>query len=148
MRLAAVDALKEFHLPTVAQERIDVLCADPDPNLRCAAISASGSGAAAKDCLFRALEDEDQQVCRTALNTLTKHTCSDECAVRILDLIFRFSGELRIEAGAALRRVGDLQGVSRLLGILSDAGQEELQWLCIVALADYFAGAGHTAEAH
>lgn len=147
VRLAAVDVLKGFHLPSNAQVRIDALCTDPDPNLRCAAISALGSGSSvARDCLWRALQDENQQVCRTALNTLTKDTCSERNAERIFALIFRFSGELRKEAGAALRRVGDLPGVSRLLGILRDTEQEELHWLCIDALAEYFAGAAHTAE--
>ena len=146
VRLAAVDVLKEFQLPTVAQKRIDALCTDPDPNLRCAAISSLGSRSVTKDRLWRALEDEDQQVCRTALNTLTKDTCSERVTERIFDLIFRFSGELRTAAGAALRRVGDLQGVTRLLAILRDTEREEQHWLCIDALAGYFAGAMRISE--
>ena len=140
VRLAAVEVLKEFHMPPGAQDRIGALCTDPDPNLRCAAISALGSGSLAKDCLYRALGDEDQQVCRTALNNLTRDTCSGSCAERIHDLIFRFSGELRREAGAALRRAGDLQGVTHLIDVLREPEQEELHWLCIDALAEFFSG--------
>ena len=146
VRLAAVDVLKAFHMPGAAQERIVALCADADPNLRCAAIDALGSGPVARDCLYRALGDEDQQVCRIALNTLTKDTYSDKCAERIFDVIFRFSGELRKEAGVALRRMGDLQGVNHLLEVLRDTEQEERHWLCIDALSGFFAGAKRTME--
>jgi len=149
VRLAAVDVLKEFQMPSGAQERIDLLCTDPDPNLRCAAIAicALGSGPVAKDCLYRALGDEDQQVCLTALNNLTRDTYSDSCAERILDCIFRFSGELRKEAGAALRRVGDEQGVNRLLELIREPEQEEVHWLCIDALSEFFTGAMSEPEA-
>ena len=146
VRLAAVDVLKDFRLPDGAQERIDALCTDADPNLRCAAISALGSGSVAKDCLYRALVDEDLQVCRTALNTLTSKTCGGECAERVFDLIFRFSGELRREAAAALHRVGDLRGITRLLDMLCEPEQEELHWFCIDALSEVFAGAMPTTE--
>ena len=141
VRLAAVDVLQAFDMPCVAQERIDALCADADPNLRCAAISLLGSGPVAQDCLYRALADENQQVCRTALNNVSKASCSDKRAECIFDTIFRFSGELRKEAGAALQRVGDLRGITRLLDMLRDAEQEEQHWLCIDALAEFFAGA-------
>lgn len=140
VRLAAVDTLKEFRMPAGAQEYLDALCTDADPNVRCAAISALGRGSAAKDCLYRALVDENQQVCRTALNKLSKATYSESCRKRVLDLMSRFSGELRSEVGAVLRRVGDLQGAARLRKLLRDDDQEELHWLCIDALSEFYAG--------
>ena len=55
------------------------------------------------------------------------------------DLIFRFSGELKVNAAAALRRMSDYSSAARLLETLNDAEQEELHWICIDAMAEMYA---------
>ena len=56
----------------------------------------------------------------------------------------RFGGELRVEAGVALRRISALAAVDTLLDELEDEEYEEFHWICIDALAETFAedGAG------
>ena len=53
--------------------------------------------------------------------------------------MFRFSGELRAEAPATLKRLGDFSAASLLLASLEDAAQEERHWICVDALAELYA---------
>ncbi len=58
---------------------------------------------------------------------------------RVIDLMFAFSGDLREDAAAALRRVGAHGGAARLLAMLGDPAREEHHWICIDALATLYA---------
>ena len=64
---------------------------------------------------------------------------SEQLRDRILALMFEFSGELRTQAAAALRRMNDLSGAARLLELLNDPREEEFHWICMDALAEMFA---------
>jgi len=117
---------------------------DPDPSIRQRVVEqiASLSGAEVSVYLCRALEDEDLGVCRAALHQLTRENYSAETARRVEDLMFRFSGELRKNAAAALRRTDDFSSSSRLLENLMDMEQTLNHWVCIDALAEMYSIAG------
>jgi hypothetical protein len=57
----------------------------------------------------------------------------------VSDLIFRFAGELKVNAAAALRRMNDYSSAAQLLETLNDVDQEELHWICIDAMAEMYA---------
>ena len=97
--------------------------------------------------MCRALEDDDLGVCRTALNQLTSENYSAEAAQKVDNLMFRFSGELSINAAAALRRIEDFSSSSRLLENLLDMEQASNHWVCIDALAEMYSVAGKNGSA-
>ena len=141
IRLAALDALAHFKNASGVDKPLARLCQDPDPNIRARAVQALSAGKRleAAECLCRALEDESLDVCRVALAALSKQTYTQECADRVAGLIFRFSGELRQEAAATLRRLEDFSAAPYLLDTLNDQEQEEFHWMCIDALAEMYA---------
>ena len=116
---------------------------DPDPTIRQRVVEQinSLSGPEVTDYLCRALEDEDLGVCRAAVHQLTRENYSVETAQRVESLMFRFSGELRKNAAAALRRMQDFSSSSRLLENLMDAEQATNHWVCIDALAEMYSAA-------
>jgi HEAT repeat protein len=141
IRLAALDALAHFKNVSGVDKPLARLCQDPDPNIRLRAVKAlsTAKGQQATEVLCRALEDENLDVCRVALAALSKQTYTQECADRVAGLIFRFSGELRQEAAATLRRLKDFSAAPWLLDTLNDQEQEEFHWMCIDALAEMYA---------
>ncbi|MCP4044112.1 MAG: HEAT repeat domain-containing protein [Gammaproteobacteria bacterium] len=141
IRSIALDALGSFGDVDPAQEYIDRLVQDPDPDIRQKVVQAmvNKTGPDVTEYLRRALNDEDLFVCRTALRGLSRDNYHQDFSARILDLMFLFTGELKNEAARALRRVGDLSGTSRLLEMLQDPDQEGYHWICIDALAELYA---------
>ncbi len=140
IKLAAVGALGRFDRLLEATDGLSRLLDDSDSFLRRRAVQALGAigGPQAAKYLPRMLEDEDRDVCRAALSSMTAEMQSDNLSDRVTRLIFVFSGELRTEAGAALRRMTGRQGASKLLDILREKEQEEYHWMCIDALAEIF----------
>ena len=141
VRLAALEGLCGLHdVPDIAG-RLAALCEDADPDVRARAVEAlaAAGGPEAAPRLARALEDERLEVCRAALNALTGETYTPECRAAVVNLMFRFSGELRFEAAATLRRLNDFAPALWLLATLDDAGKEEVHWICIDALAEMHA---------
>ena len=141
LRLAALDAVGGFALGADAASRLAHLLDDPDPALRQRTIEtlAAASGQDAAPLFGRALNDEDAGVCRAVLKALSKATYRPDQLDRVIDLMFAFSGDLRDDAAAALRRVGARDGAVRLLAMLGDPTREEHHWICIDALATLYA---------
>ncbi len=144
VRLAALDALGNFTGSDSVRKRLFKMLEDPDPSIRQRVVEqiASLPGPELSAYLCQALEDEDLGVCRAALNQLTRENYSAETAQRVEDLIFRFSGELRKNAAAALRKMQDFSSSSRLLENLMDTEQTTNHWVCIDALAEMYSAAG------
>ena len=144
VRLAALDALKNFASSDSVDTRLAKMLGDPDPTIRQRVVEQITSlpGPEVTDYLCRALEDEDLGVCRAALHQLTRENYSAETAQRVESLMFRFSGELRKNAAAALRRMQDFSSSSRLLENLMDAEQAPNHWVCIDVLAEMYSAAG------
>ncbi|MFQ5757036.1 MAG: HEAT repeat domain-containing protein [Acidiferrobacterales bacterium] len=142
VRLAAVEALAGLTRVAGTDKRLAALYQDPDPAVRLQVVQALGfrKGPKVGRHLYRALEDENLEVCRAALGALSKQTYTRDCTDRIVDLMFRFSGELRQEAAAALRRLRDFSPAAQLLNTLNNQDQEEFHWICIDALAEMYAG--------
>lgn len=138
LRLAALDAAGSYASEHAVEEHLAMLCADPDPVIRARSLQfiGSASGPASRQCLYDALEDDDLDVCRTVLRCLTDAPGNEDCHARIMRLMFRFSGELRTEAAAALHRINDTRGATELVALLDDPDQEAIQWICIDALAE------------
>ncbi len=138
VRLAALDALPGF---TAADGVLIKMLQDPDPTIRQRVVEQISSmpGTLVSNHLCRALEDDDLGVCRTALKQLDRENYSAETAQRVEDLVFRFSGELRKDAAAALRRIDDFSSSSRLLDVLTDTEQAPNHWICIDTLAEMYA---------
>lgn len=144
VRLASLDALKNFGNVKEVSERLAVLFDDPNPYIRERIVTTlnGGGGPEATVCLLRALEDEDPKVCRAALARWSA-VAGDERAARLVwELIIKFSGDLRMSAAEALRKMNDYSGSARLLGMLDDENREELHWICIDALAEMYAADG------
>ncbi len=141
VRLAALEGLCGLRDAPDIAGRLAALCDDPDANVRARAVQAlaAGEGQEAARRLHRALVDEDIEVCRAALRALSERSYTPECRTAIVELMFRFSGELRAEAAATLKRLGDFLAASLLLASLEDAAQEERHWICIDALAELYA---------
>jgi HEAT repeat protein len=141
IRSAALDALERFPGASDADQQLVALLADPDPHVRQRAVQVLGAlkSPAALVHLPRALNDPDQQVCRTALRALCEEMKSSSLSERVVDLMLEFSGDLREEGAAALRRLGDFGAASRLVDILNDPDGEEYHWICIDALGVIFA---------
>jgi HEAT repeat protein len=141
IRLAALDTLTGFTNVAGLGKRLAKLCEDPDPDVRARAVQALavGRGRKVTERLCRALEDEHLVVCRAALDALSSRTYTQDCADRVADLMFRFSGELRQQAAATVRRLRDLSAAPWLMDIVNDADQEEFHWICIDALAEMYA---------
>jgi HEAT repeat protein len=144
VRLAALDALKNFASSDSVDTRLVKMLEDPNPSIRQRVVEQITSlpGPEVTDYLCRALEDEDLGVCRAALHQLTRQNYSAETAQRVESLMFRFSGELRKNAAAALRRMQDFSSSSRLLENLMDMKQTTSHWVCIDALAEMYSAAG------
>jgi len=149
VRLAALDALGNFCGSDSVGTRLVNMLEDPDPTIRQRVVEQITSlpGAEVSSYLCRALEDEDLGVCRAALNQLSRENYSAETAQRVEDLMFRFSGELSINAAAALRRIEDFSSSSRLLENLLDMEQAPNHWVCIDALAEMYSLAGKNGSA-
>lgn len=141
LRLAALDAVGGFALGADAPSRLAHLLDDPDPVLRQRTVEtlAALPGQDAAPLLGRALHDEDGGVCRVALKTMSKGTYHPNQLDRVIELMFAFSGDLREDAAAALRRVGAHGAAARLLAMLNDPAREEHHWICIDALATLYA---------
>jgi len=145
VRLAALEALQNHTAADGVHARLLEMLQDPDPSIRQRIVEKITSlhGAEVTDCLCQALEDDDLGVCRTALKRLERENHGAEIAQRVEQLMFRFSGELGIDAAAALRRIEDLGCSSRLLEILMDAEQVANHRVCIDALAEMYANPGN-----
>ncbi len=158
IRLAALDALGRFagapRTPKAgasggdqsfwtsgADEQLVQLLRDPDADIRQRAVRALalGEGPHLAQYLRQTLEDKNPEVCRAALGALSKEYYDNDCSDRVMKLMFRFSGELREEASATLRRLEDFTTASRLLATLDDPEEEEHHWICIDALAEMYA---------
>ncbi|MCP4874028.1 MAG: HEAT repeat domain-containing protein [Gammaproteobacteria bacterium] len=144
VRLAALDALGNFSSSDNVRTRLVDMLEDPDPTIRQRVVEQiiSLPGPEVTDYLCRALEDEDLGVCRAALHQLTRQHYSAETARRVESLMFRFSGELRKNTAAVLRRMQDFSSSSRLLENLMDMEQTTNHWVCIDALAEMYSIAG------
>jgi HEAT repeat protein len=149
VRLAALDALGNFRGADSVGTRLVKMLEDPDPTIRQRVVEQITSlpGAEVSNYLCRALEDDDLGVCRTALNQLSREIYSAEVAQKVENLMFRFSGELSINAAAALRRIEDFSSSSRLLENLMDMEQASNHWVCIDALAEMYSVAGKNGSA-
>jgi HEAT repeat protein len=149
VRLAALDALRNFTAADSVRTRLVEMLEDPDPTIRQRVVGqiAPLSGTVVSDYLCQALEDDDLGVCRTALNQLNSENHSAQIARRVEDLMFRFSGELSKDAAAALRRIEDFSSSSRLLEALMDAEQTPNHRICIDALAELYSGRGNDTAA-
>ncbi|MCP4701431.1 MAG: hypothetical protein GY862_31935 [Gammaproteobacteria bacterium] len=132
LRLQALEVLSGFGEISGSEQYADKLLRDPDPVIRQRAVQILGSGKG------QALHDEDRDVCRAALQVLSEKDYDKEYGERIYSLIFQFSGELRTDAGAALRRVKDFAPASLLRAKLDDPEQEEDHWMCIDALGEMY----------
>lgn len=141
VRLAAMDALKNYTGIKEVSARLVTVFEDPDPTVRTRVIDMldGAKDAKAKACIRRALEDEDRGVCTAALNRFTRGMKDKKAAPRVAELIFKFDGELRTEAAAALRQMNDESGMAGLLEMLNDEEREEWHWVCIDALAERYA---------
>lgn len=144
IRLAALDALGRFGGAAAADVEFARLLDDPDPVIRERAVRALSAvaGAAKQRWIVRALEDDELSVCAAALQAVSGQLDADYLGEAILATMFRFSGELRFEAAAALRRIGDGAGADALLDALDDEDREEDHWICLDALAEIYAAAG------
>ncbi len=142
VRLAALDALCNFTGSKGVPARLLEMLDDPDPTIRQRVVEQINllPGSEVNNFLCKALEDDDLGVCRAALNVLTAENYSAEIAQRVESLMFRFSGDLRQVAAAALRRVEDFSSSSRLLDNLMDEEHEQNHWVLIDALAEMYSG--------
>lgn len=138
IRLAALEAAESAAHIESLQEALTPLCHDPDVFIRRRAVEVLAKIPEATESIWQALEDEDMDVCRTALRVLPEATYKNNCHQRIVDLMFKFSGELRFEAAATLRRLKDFAATSQLLTILREPAQEEYHWICIDALGEMY----------
>lgn len=141
VRLGALDGVAALHdVPRLAA-RLVALCDDPDAEVRVRAVSAlaATSEPEAMKRLARALQDESREVCRAALRALSPASCTAECRERVVNLAYRFCGDLRIEAAAVLRRLGSSAAAEALLATLHDPGQEERHGVAAEALGELFA---------
>ncbi|MDJ0955985.1 MAG: HEAT repeat domain-containing protein [Arenicellales bacterium] len=147
VRLASLDALAHFGDLETVNDRLAVLFSDPDPNIRerIAAMLDFSCGDKAQGCLQQALQDEDHTVCKTALARLTEELADEQVVSQTFALMFKFGGELRTQAAAALRRMNDLHSATRLIEMLNDEEQEVSHWICIDALAEMYTVAGSEA---
>ena len=145
--MASLDALKNFNSMKKVNKRLAALFDDPNPDMRERIITTLNfdGGPAATACLLQALEDENRNVCRAALARLPADAGSARATRLASDLIFRFAGELKANAVAALRRMNDCSSAVWLLETLHDADREELHWICIDALAEMYAQEGQEA---
>ena len=141
IRMAALGALENFNSIKKVNKQLAAMFVDPNPEIRERIVTTLNidGGPAAATCLLQALEDENPKVCRAALARLSADTGSARAVRLASDLIFRFSGELKVNAAAALRRMSDYSSAARLLETLNDAEQEELHWICIDAMAEMYA---------
>jgi HEAT repeat protein len=149
VRLAALDALGNFCGSDNVSTRLVKMLEDPDPSIRQRVVEQITifPGAEVSNYLCQALEDDDLGVCRAALNQLSRENYSAEAAQLVENLMFRFSGELSINAAAALRRIEDFSSSSRLLENLMDMEQAPNHWVCIDALAEMYSVAGKNGTA-
>jgi HEAT repeat protein len=141
VRLGALDALARLsEVPDLAA-RLTALCDDPDAEVRVRAVSAlaATTGPEVGQRLRRALADENMGVCRAALRALSPATYAIETRGHIVELVFRFSGELRSEAAATLRRLGDFEAGVSLLAALDDVSRNEWHCMLIDALGELYA---------
>ncbi len=142
VRLAALDALAGLGTGSRADKRLFGLLDDPDPSVRQRAVQALAMTKEKQvaERLLGTLADPNLDVCRTALGALSEEARVPDTAARIVELMFRFSGELRIETAATLRRLGERDEASgQLLAALGDPAQEDFHWICIDALAELYA---------
>ncbi len=143
VRLAALEALGGLNAVSEMNGSLALLLGDTDPFVREMLIRALAKcpNADTAGHLYHAMEDEDLGVCRAALESLAGGVeCEgrerDDAGEPIVRLMFRFGGELRREAGAALGRLHDESRADELLGTLDDDEREEFHWICIDALAE------------
>ena len=145
IKLAALEALGQLLDNTEATALKDIefahLHTDPDADIRRSAMQVmlAIDLPQTRERVYQALQDEHIEVCRTALNALTHSNHHPEYTDGITNLMFTFSGDLRIEAATTLRRVSDFGPAPRLLKMLVDPKQEEYHWICIDALAEMYA---------
>ncbi len=141
VRLAALDALGnldgEFNMNDVVTRHLG----DPDPVIREKMVRVLDAAMGEETILHlcRAMDDEVLGVCRAALEAVTGGMACRDLREKIIQTMFRFGGNLRKEAGAALGRIGDASGAIALFEVLDDEEREEFHWVCIDALAEMFA---------
>ena len=146
IRLAAIDALAgiggQSSSAGACEPLVDLLD-DPSSVVRDWAVGALGAngGALATQHLPRMLSDEDRNVCRRVMASLTPEMASPELSRRMVDALFRFSAELRHDTAIAMKRLSDFGSTPQLLEILRDKDQEAIHWICIDALGEIHAPA-------
>lgn len=141
VRLAALDALRNFTGLKKVNKRLAAMFDDPDPYIRERIVNMLNGkrSVEAAACLLRALEDTERNVCRAALARLTEDAGGEQTLQLVSNLIFKFAGDLRVDAAAALRRMHDYSTAERLVEVLNDEDREEWHWICIDALAEMYA---------
>ncbi len=138
VRLEALRAAGRLSPPKSLDRRLVEFLSHPDPVMREHAVRALASAAEpmAPDHLAEALDDDDIGVCRAALAALRRPPLDALLRSRLLQLLFRFSGDLRLDVAATLARLGDGDGLSVLLQTLRDPAEDDYHWICIDALAE------------
>lgn len=141
LQLAALDAAGNISCAGAIDAHLANLCKHDDATIRGRSLQliSAANGPASRQCLYDALEDDDAGVCRIALRSLSQENSNEGCPALIMDLMFRFSGALRTEAAAALQRINDIRSTSRLVALMNDPEKEDVQWICIDALAEIHA---------
>lgn len=141
VRLAALEALDRIDCEFDMNETLTRLLGDPDPVIREKMVRVLGAAPGAETILHlcRAMNDESSDVCRAALEAVTGEMACRDLREHITQTMFRFGGDLRKEAGAALGRIGDASGAMALFEVLDDEEREEFHWICIDALAEMYA---------
>ena len=142
VRAAALEAVALRDRPAQVVEQLIRLLDDPDPFIRQRAVELIGrcDDPRAVEGLLGALQDQDRDVCRAAIRAISHEIAGQNLSQRLVDLLFAFSGELRIDAAAALKRLGRFDAADDLRAILDDPERQIIHWICIDALAELFAG--------
>ncbi|MFQ5625800.1 MAG: HEAT repeat domain-containing protein, partial [Methyloligellaceae bacterium] len=141
LRLAALEALERLGAGKAALSHLIKLLDDPEPAVRERTLGLLGSleGVKINGELIRVLDDTDMAVCRAALRAFSGEFQSPELQQKLLDLVFRFSGELRQDVGAVLQSSGSCMARSSLQDMLDDPEHEDQHWICVDVLAAAFA---------
>jgi HEAT repeat protein len=89
------------------------------------------------EALLQTAEDEDRQVRRVALQALA--ALGDRGAIDVVrPVIFERSGDLRLEAACALKKLEDTALPLVLLRVLEQQEDEENHWIALDALAEIY----------
>ena len=139
IRLAALEASESLADAVVLQGPLATLCQDQNVSIRHRAIEVLAKMPGTGGIIWKSLEDEELDVCRTALRLVPEITDRQRDLQAILDLAFRFGGELRFDVGATLRRLKEFAPTSQFLAMLDEPEQEQNHWICIDVLGEMHA---------